>query len=204
MAINRNLGDVTVPAVPDEVKERVVTDVTEAGIAAGDAVEPAVGAAADRASEKVVEVTDSTVTSTVNDANKKLADARQGIATTLAPWIPGDFLVIYGTLLTAWTGLRADFYWMIALSVLSAFLFVFLGAIAESGFVKDQGFYWGLLLRAVIGAGACIYACFAVPNSGWYDFGWMRDNETPVVLTAGTCLSAVVLILKTVQKAALK
>lgn len=135
---------------------------------------------------------------------QKLEDARKSILEAVASWIPGDFVVSYGILLTAWTTLRASFFWMLIIAAISSIAFVVLGAFGETGFkkatdrtvaVRDR-----LVARTVVGFLVSVFASVAIPNSGWYDFKWFSDNELPVVVTAGVLVGLVVLALKGFQK----
>lgn len=138
------------------------------------------------------------------EANKRLDEARRGILDALTPWIPGDFLVIYGILLTAWPGMRASFRWMIVIAGFSALSFVVLGAFAETGFKKrsdrSRRARMRLTTRTIAGFFVSLYASVAIPMSEWYDFDAFADNELPWVVTASALVAIVVLALKGVQK----
>jgi hypothetical protein len=138
------------------------------------------------------------------EANDKLSDARKGLLNSLTPWIPGDFVVAYGTLLTAWEGLRASFVWLLIISAASAITFIVLGAFAATGFKGPKSatrkINRRLAVRTVIGFFVSIYAAFAIPRSGWYDFDWFSKNESAVVITAGVAVIIVVSVLKGLQK----
>lgn len=137
-------------------------------------------------------------------ANKKLEAARTDILSRLTPWIPGDFVVAYGVLLTAWQGLQASFSWLLIVAALSAITFVLLGAFAETGFARPRDRSWKIVrqlaLRTVIGFLVAVYASVAIPRSGWYDFAWFAQNEQSVILTASIAVVVVVFLLKGFQK----
>lgn len=135
------------------------------------------------------------------EVKRQVEAARKSLIGSMAPWIPGDFLVTYGALLTAWTSLRASFPWMVLLAVGLAFALVFGAAFSETGFKdpKDR-VYKRLIIRSLVGAFAAVYACFAVPNSGWYDFAWFVDNELAVITTAGIGATLIVLLLKGIER----
>jgi hypothetical protein len=145
-----------------------------------------------------------TVNEVHNEANKKLEDARRGILDALTPWIPGDFVVTYGLLLTAWTEMRASFPWMLLVASLSAILFIVGGAFAETGFRrasdKSKKVRNRLLARTLLGFVVSVYASVAIPTSGWYDFKGFADNELAWVVTASVLVSFLVLLLKGFQK----
>lgn len=147
-------------------------------------------------------VTDPNVVRT--ETNKKLEDAQKSLLEALTPWIPGDFVVTYGVLLTAWTGVRASFVWMLIIAAISAITFVVLGAFAETGFKAKAD--WSdkakkrLLVRTLAGFLVSVYACVAIPNSGWYELDWFSDNELSVVVTAGVISAILILALKGFQK----
>lgn len=132
-----------------------------------------------------------------------VANARSNLLTSLTPWIPGDFVVSYGVLLTAWSSVQSSFPWLLVSAGGAALIFVLLGNFAETGFRGVTRRQWGsLMLRTVVGFGVALLAAAAIPRSGWYDFGWFARNETGVVLTAtGVVLVPVVLILKGLSKA---
>lgn len=138
------------------------------------------------------------------EANEKIDDARKGLLDTLAPWIPGDFVVTYGALLTAWSALRANFPWLLIISAASAFTYVVLGAFAETGFKnaadRSSKVKRKLLYRTIAGFGVSVCAAVAIPTSGWYDFGWFVRNELACIVTAGFLVVAVVFVLKGVQE----
>lgn len=135
------------------------------------------------------------------EQKKKFEDARKGLLDTLTPWIPGDFVVSYGILLTSWAGMRRSFGWLLLVAGISAVAFVFLGAFAATGFKTKRSRRWnGLAVRAIVGALVSVYAAVAIPNSGWYDFKWFTDNELSVVVTAGIVVVFLVLALKGIQK----
>jgi hypothetical protein len=139
-----------------------------------------------------------------DEANRKLEDARKSLLDTLTPWIPGDFIVTYGVLLTAWSRMRANFGWLLIIASVSAITYVVLGAFAETGFrraddrstkVKQR-----LIGRTIAGFVVSLYAATAIPTSGWYDFKWFSDNELSWVVTGGVLVVIVVFILKGLQK----
>lgn len=139
-----------------------------------------------------------------SQTNKKLEDAQKTLLEALTPWIPGDFVVTYGILLTAWTGIRASFPWMLIVAAISAVSFVVLGAFAETGFKTKKD--WSdkvrkrLAIRTIVGFLVAVYACVAIPNSGWYQLNWFKDNELSVVVTAGVISAILILALKGFQK----
>ena len=204
VVLEEKITDVVATDVAEAAKAGVVVATKDAGQQAaqgGQEAMSAVDAAASAAGLEAATLARNTGESTADAANKKLGDARKGLADSLTPWIPGDFLVTYGTLLTAWDSLRGAFWMMVGLSVASAFAFVFLGAIAEAGWgTLAASSYAKLFWRALIGAAISVYASFALPNSGWYGFAWMRDNESSVVLTAGLGVALIVLFLKTLPR----
>lgn len=136
------------------------------------------------------------------EAQDRIDNARKDILGALTPWIPGDFVVTYGILLTAWPDLRNSFTWLLIISALSAMVFVILGAFAESGFKPKLSRHakLRLLWRTVAGFAVSVYAAAAIPRSGWYDFEWFSKNEQACVLTAGVLTVAIVFILKGLQK----
>jgi hypothetical protein len=136
----------------------------------------------------------------------RLDVAQQQILDRLTPWIPGDFLVVYGGLLTAWTTLRKDFPWLVGLAFGLAFAFVFGAAFATTGFRKNVPTVQldvpivQLLVRSVVGGAVSLAAATAIPNSGWYDFKGFVDNELSWVFTVSLLLGLFVLILLGLQK----
>lgn len=131
----------------------------------------------------------------------KIDETRQSLLKSLTPWIPGDFVVAYGALLTAWSALRGSFPWLVIVSIVSAVVFVFGAGFAETGFRKKSDRPWARLgIRTAAGAIVSIYAAVAIPNSGWYDFRWFVDNELSWVVTASIVVTAVVFVLKGLQK----
>ncbi len=139
-----------------------------------------------------------------DNAQKKIEDARKGLLATLTPWIPGDFVVTYGLLLSAWKGMQGSFLWLLIVSFASAFAFVVVGAFSITGFKckadRSAKVVKQLAIRTLAGAGVSLYAAAAIPNSGWYYFGWFRDNELAWVVTAGIIVVPVTLILQGTQK----
>jgi hypothetical protein len=168
-------------------REALVAVLPERGTEA--AAEPLLDLAAQIVATRVVD-------DTVSEANDNIDKARKGISDALAQWIPGDLLVVYGTLLTAWTQLRGNFGWMIGISIVLGAALVFVGAAAQGGWGAVKQSTGDLSWRAIIGVGVSLVACSAVPNSGWYQFPWMRENEAAVVLTAGAMVGILVLLLK--------
>jgi hypothetical protein len=138
------------------------------------------------------------------DANKKIDDVRKDILGSLTPWIPGDFVVVYGTLLTAWSNIRESFFWLLIISAVAAFTFVILGAFSETGFrtkrQRSKAVKQRLAARVTAGFLVSVFAAVTIPRSGWYDFDWFADNEQSCVLTAGIAVVAVVFVLKGLQK----
>jgi hypothetical protein len=57
------------------------------------------------------------------EAEKELEKARHNLLTSLAPWIPGDYLIVYGILLTAWSRLRGNFPALLLVAVASSIVF---------------------------------------------------------------------------------
>jgi hypothetical protein len=135
------------------------------------------------------------------EADEKIANARKDILAALTPWIPGDFVVTYGLLLTAWTSLRASFEWMLGIAAVLALVYVVLGAFAETGFKGiDNPTRRKLFWRTVIGFLVSVLASIAIPSSGWYDIKHFADHELSWLLTATILVAAVVMLLKGVQK----
>ena len=138
------------------------------------------------------------------ESKKKLEEAQKKLLDTLTPWIPGDFVVTYGILLTAWTRLRNSFLWLILVAALSAITYVVIAAFAETGFrgraARSDKFKKRLFVRTVSGFLVSVLAAVAIPLSGWYDFKWFTDNELPWILTAGVIAGVAVLLLKGFQK----
>jgi hypothetical protein len=132
---------------------------------------------------------------------QQLAEARKSLLDTLTPWIPGDFIVAYSTLLTAVTALQSNFAWMMLLSAILSIVFVWGTAFSATGFKTpaDRPFK-RLTARTIMGFGVAVLAAVAIPSSGWYDFRWFADNQSSAVLTAGIVASALVLLLKGFQK----
>ena len=89
-------------------------------------------------------------------------------------WIPADVIAIYGLGITALKSQDPDpnpsVVWLVAAGVL-AFLVTVLGARATRGTVVKRD--WVLAGLAVI---AFAIWSLAVPDSGWYDVSWVRDN----------------------------
>jgi len=138
-----------------------------------------------------------------DDTKKKLEDARKSLLDSLTPWIPGDFVVTYGTLLTTWTGMRASFAWLLILAAACAVTYIILGAFTLTGFVGPSGSastMKSLAARTVVGFVVSVYAAVAIPNSGWYDFKWFSDHELQCVVTAAIAVVVVVSLLKGFQK----
>ena len=135
------------------------------------------------------------------EADTKLANARKGILESLAPWIPGDFVVTYGVLLTAWHDVRSSFLWMLVIAALLTLMYVVLGAFAESGFKNlTSKTKRRLVWRSIVGFLVSVFASIAIPNSGWYDIKRFSDNELPWLVTAGIAAGALAMLLKGVQK----
>ena len=138
-----------------------------------------------------------------DDTRSKLDDARKNLLDSLTPWIPGDFVVTYGVLLTAWKGMRSSFAWLLIVAAVAAISYIVLGAFSVSGFRGPSGSraaMKGLAVRTVVGFGVSIYAAAAIPASGWYDFRWFSDNELACVVTASAGVAVVVSLLKGLQK----
>lgn len=134
-------------------------------------------------------------------AERRLDVARQDVLDRLTPWIPGDFLVIYGGLLTAWETIRANFVWLLSLAFALAFAFVFGAAFASTGLKRPQDRpILQLTVRSVVGGVVSLAAAVAIPNSGWYDFKGFRDNELAWVFTVSLVLGLFVFVLLGVQK----
>ena len=144
-----------------------------------------------------------TVKADLEKAKQELEDARKNLLASLAPWIPGDYIVAYGVLLTAWTSLRNDFPALLLITAAAAVVLVVGSAFAETGFkgtTKKQA--RELTVRTVIGFAVSIFASVAIPTSGWYDFAFFRDNEASIILTASAvAIIPVLLILKGLNKA---
>jgi len=133
-------------------------------------------------------------------ANKKLAETRKSILDALTPWIPGDFVVTYGVLLTAWSEVRYSFEWMLLIAGVLALSFVVLGAFAESGFkAVTKATRRKLYSRTIVGFFVSVIASIAIPKSGWYDFKHFTDNELSWLVTAGIGVGAVVMLLRGIQ-----
>jgi hypothetical protein len=154
--------------------------------------------------DEVPTATNASADSVREEANKKLEEARKSILDALTPWIPGDFIVAYGILLTAWTQLRASFLWMLVIAAACAVGFVIGGAFAETGFArpanKSGKVASRLMARTLIGFLVAVYASVAIPTSGWYDFQWFVDNELASVVTASVLVTVAVLFLKGIQR----
>lgn len=120
----------------------------------------------------------------LDSAESELATARADLLEQLAPWIPGDFVVVYGALLTAWAAIRNDFLWLIVVAVASAIVFVIGSAFADQGLKGVKEKRSPLLMRTLVGIPICVLAALAIPNSGWSQFEWFVNNEASVVLTA--------------------
>lgn len=134
------------------------------------------------------------------DAEGRLEVARQDVLDRLTPWIPGDFLLVYGGLLTAWETMRGDFAWLLALAFGLAFAFVFGAAFASTGLKHPQDRpLLQLTVRAAVGGVVSLVAAAAIPNSGWYDFKGFRDNELPWVFTLSLLLGLFVFVLLGLQ-----
>lgn len=157
---------------------------------------------AEKAKELVV--TKGMTAEAIAELEKNIEDYRKGLLETLTPWIPGDFVVSYGVLLTAWSALRGSFGWLLVVAGASALAYVVLGAFAETGFRKasdpSNGVKKGLVIRTIAGFLVSVYAAIAIPSSGWYQFKWFVDNELAVVVTAGVLVIILVLLLKGFQK----
>lgn len=139
------------------------------------------------------------------EAKQKIDEARKSIIDTLTPWIPGDFIVTYGIFLTAWESLRGSFVWLLIVATGAALTYVVLGAFSATGFKQPAnsqlGTPWNRLAgRTIAGFVVSVYAAVAIPNSGWYDFKWFRDNELAWVLTASVLVIVPVYVLKGLQK----
>ncbi|MFC5175355.1 hypothetical protein [Nocardioides taihuensis] len=130
------------------------------------------------------------------DASSKLKKTRGDIQKSLTPWIPGDFLVSYGALLTAWTGLQSNFWGMVIVTAATVIVFVWAGA-----FSLDEGTNWSKKLagrlagRSLIGFVVALVAAATIPKSGWYEFSWFSNNEQSVLTTLGILTGALVLVL---------
>lgn len=139
---------------------------------------------------------DDVVRAVEQDAARKLGKARGDIQKSLTPWIPGDFLVTYGALLTAWTAIQGDFVWMLIVTGASVVVFVWAGA-----FSLDGGKNWTgdlikrLVGRSVVGFVVSLVAAATIPRSGWYEFAWFADHEQSVLTTLGIATGALVLVL---------
>ena len=135
------------------------------------------------------------------ERKKQLEEARKSLLEQLTPWIPGDFVITYGILLTAWTKVRNDFESLLLCSVGLAFGFVFLSAFAATGFTTARSRQWRkLTARSVVGAVVSLIAAIAIPNSGWYDFKAFSENELAWVVTASALVVFVIFFLKGLQK----
>ena len=138
------------------------------------------------------------------DANKKIDEVRRDIVGSLTPWIPGDFVLVYGTLLTAWATVRESFPWLLIISAASAFTFVVLGAFSDTGFrtkaQRSGAVIRRLTARVIAGFFVSVIAAVTIPRSGWYDFGWFARNEQSWILTFSILVLAIVLVLKGLQK----
>ena len=145
---------------------------------------------------------------TADDVRKKvedqLEDARKGLLHTLNPWIPGDFVITYGLLLSAWPLLRDSFIWLLVVAGGSAFTFVILGAFAATGFARrrdrSKKVWRRLLIRTGVGFTVSVYASVAIPMSGWREFSWFTENELAWLVTATALAAVIVMIMKGLQK----
>ena len=134
-------------------------------------------------------------------AKAELENARQNLLASLAPWIPGDYLVVYGILLTAWPRFRGNFPGLLIVAVTSSIVFKIGVDFADGRAPGVKQHLRSIAFRTLIGIFVCVYAAVAVPNSGWYDFKWFVDNEAEVVMTAaGVVIIPVVFVLKGLQK----
>jgi hypothetical protein len=132
---------------------------------------------------------------------EKVEAARKSLLDSLTPWIPGDFVISYGALLTAWARLRGSFPGLIIIAAASSGVFVYGAAFAETGFTTRKSRQWKRLsIRTAVGAVVSVLAAVAIPNSGWYDFKAFVDNELSWIVTAGIIVTAVIFVLKGAQK----
>ena len=135
------------------------------------------------------------------EVKTKVEKAQQDIIGGLTPWIPGDFVVTYGALLTAWAGMHGSFEWMLLVSGLAALVYVPLGAFAATGFKKLTSQQAKVLLRRTgVGFLVSVYAGVAIPNSGWRDFKWFTDHELEVTITAGILVVVPIMFLTGLEK----
>lgn len=129
-------------------------------------------------------------------ANDSIKKTRGDIQKSLTPWIPGDFLVTYGTLLAAWDALRNDFLWMVILSIIIGVVFVWGGAFSMDGFRQFSRKLAGKLTgRTLVGIVVSLIAAATVPTSGWYQLKLFQDHETSVLTTLGVLVGVLVLVL---------
>jgi hypothetical protein len=132
---------------------------------------------------------------------KALEDARKSLLEQLTPWIPGDFVVTYGTLLTLWGTFRASFAWLVVWALALSFSFVFIGAFAATGFTTRASRRWSALIaRTIIGGVVSLVAAIAIPSSGWYDFADFVENEARWVASAALLIGVFIGVLKGLQK----
>ena len=130
------------------------------------------------------------------DANDKIKKTKGDIQKSLTPWIPGDFLVTYGTLLAVWTVMQNNFRWLLVIAIGSAIAYVWLGAFSVTGFKDFSGpLVKKLVVRSIVGAILSILVAATVPLSGWYQLAWFKNNESAVIATLGIVTGLVVLLL---------
>jgi hypothetical protein len=80
----------------------------------------------------------------VKQGAKKVASAKSDVEKSLTPWIPGDFIVVYGTLLTAWPAtIPSSFRWLLVIASASAVVFVLGGAFSTGLKSSERGRWQG-------------------------------------------------------------
>ncbi|HYO60287.1 MAG TPA: hypothetical protein VEU29_00130, partial [Actinomycetota bacterium] len=139
------------------------------------------------------------------ETEKKIEELRKSIIQTLTPWIPGDFVVTYGILITAWTSIESSFMWLLIIAAASALTYVVLGAFSVTGFKESdpaqaRTLKNRLMMRTVAGFVVSVYAAVAIPGSGWHQFAVFRDNELAWLTTATVVVVVPVMLLKGLQK----
>jgi len=102
---------------------------------------------------------------------RELNEIKKDNQTALTPWIPGDFIVAYGTLIAAWSSLSRSFFALAAIALISSVAFVWLGAFATTGLKNPtRTVRRRLFAPTAVGGPLSIFVALTIPASGLNDF----------------------------------